>query len=293
MPPPMNTKKSAGQSSTQQSITTSANTTSIADGADEEAEAEAETSAKKMDADTSAPAVADLTMSGALQQKMSELKASGWRPPEESFDSDDDYNAVDMISDSEEEEKKMRKVEEKLMAVDADDEDDVALARRLSLSSSGSNNDDLGYLDLNNDYLLGETPFSQSFLDVDQLISSADLLREGSPLTRTNIEETAATQRRVRFEEKVDLSDGATTDSDAESDFFPDLFIQQDHLDPKFRRLIEKDDDYELYKDDSSNAGSEWDFEADEMRMLLMQEEEEESDSSAGSSGYECRSWPV
>lgn len=286
MPPPSN-KKSASHSSPQISTTSSTAAQSASDEADEEAEGEKSTNAD--DADAAAPAMAeDMDMSGALQRKMSELQASGWRPPEESMDSDEDYDAVDMISNSDDEEKSMRKAEEKLMVNDEDDEEDhdAALARRLSLSSSGSNHVDLGYFELNNDYLLSETVFAQSFLDVDQIVAAPDFFRETSPLQRTESEQTVATQRRVRFEERVDMSD--ETDSDADSDFFPDLFIQQDHLDPRFRRLIEKDDDHELYQDDSSNAGSEWDFEADEMRLLLM-DEEEESDSSAGSSGYECR----
>lgn len=292
MPPPPTTTTNTRPASQrpQKPTASSTNTQSTTDGADDETDGEK--SGEKDDADASAPAMAeDLDMSGALQRKMSELQASGWRPPEESIDSDDDYDAVDMISNSDDEEKSMRKVEEKLMAADDDDEEenDAALARRLSLSSANSNQADLAYLDFNDDYLLTDAPFSQSFLDVDSIMAAPNLFREGSPLTRTESEQTVATQRRVRFEERVDMSD--ETDSDADSDFFPDLFIQQDHLDPRFRRLIEKEDDHELYQDDSSNAGSEWDFEADEMRMLLM-DEEEESDSSAGSSGYECRFWP-
>lgn len=292
MPPSTNTNtEAASQNSPQKPIKSSLKSQPSTEGADEEGDGEK--SASKEDADTSAPVMAThMNMSGALQQKMSELQASGWRPPEESIDSDDDYDGVDMISNSDDEEKSMRKAEEKLMAQDEDDDDEsnAALARRLSLSSQNSNQADLAYLEFNDDYLLGDDPFSQPWLDADEIMAAPDFFREGSPLTRTESEQTVPPQRRVRFEERADMSD--ETDSDNDSDFFPDLFIQQDHLDPRFRRLIEKDDDHELYQDDSSNAGSEWDFEADEMRMLLMEEEDEDSDSSAGSSGYECMSWP-
>ncbi|KAH0343997.1 hypothetical protein KCU83_g8549, partial [Aureobasidium melanogenum] len=287
MPPSTNTNtEAASQNSPQQPIKSSLKTQPSTEGADEEGDGEK--SASKEDADTSAPVMAThMNMSGALQQKMSELQASGWRPPEESIESDDDYDAVDMISNSDDEEKSMRKAEEKLMAQDEDDDDEsnAALARRLSLSSQNSNQADLAYLEFNDDYLLGEDPFSQPWLDADEIMAAPEFFREGSPLTRTESEQTVPPQRRVRFEERADMSD--ETDSDNDSDFFPDLFIQQDHLDPRFRRLIERDDDHELYQDDSSNAGSEWDFEADEMRMLLMEEDDEDSDSSAGSSGYE------
>ncbi|KAI5237479.1 hypothetical protein E4T43_08078 [Aureobasidium subglaciale] len=287
MPPPSipNTEP-ASQSSPQKPTKSSMKPQTSIDGAEDGAEGDK--SATNEDADTGAPVMAThLNMSGALQRKMSELQASGWRPPEESMDSDDDYDAVDMISNSDDEEKSMRKAEEKLMADDDDDDEEsnAALARRLSLSSQNSNQAELAYLEFNDDYLLGDDPFSQPYLDADQIMAVPDFFREGSPLTRTESEQTVPPQRRVRFEERADMSD--ETDSDADSDFFPDLFIQQDHLDPRFRRLIEKDDDHELYQDDSSNAGSEWDFEADEMRVLLMDEEEEDSDSSAGSSGYE------
>lgn len=295
MPPPTNTKtEAASQDSPQKPIKSSLKSQPSTEGADEEGDGEK--SASKEDADTSALVMAThMNMSGALQQKMSELQASGWRPPEESIESDDDYDGVDMISNSDDEEKSMRKAEEKLMAQDEDDDDEsnAALARRLSLSSQNSNQADLAYLEFNDDYLLGDDPFSQPWLDADEIMAAPEFFREGSPLTRTESEQTVPPQRRVRFEERAEADMSDETDSDNDSDFFPDLFIQQDHLDPRFRRLIEKDDDHELYQDDSSNAGSEWDFEADEMRMLLMEEDDEDSDSSAGSSGYECMSRPL
>ena len=288
MPPLPNThSEAASQGSPRKATKSCLRTPTPTDGAEEEADGDK--SGPNEDADTSAPAMAThLNVSGALQRKMSELQASGWRPPEESFDSDDDYDGVDMISNSDDEEKSMRKAEEKLMAQDEDDDDEhnAALARRLSLSSQNSNQAELAYLEFNDDYLLRDDPFSQPWLDADELMAAPEFFREATPLTRTESEQTVPPQRRVRFEERADMSD--ETDSDNDSDFFPDLFIQQDHLDPRFRRLIEKDDDHELYQDDSSNAGSEWDFEADEMRMLLMEDEDEDSDSSAGSSGYEC-----
>lgn len=242
----------------------------------------------------------DDSMSGALEQKMAELEASGWRPDEDNnFDitEDDDYKSVEDLSDWEGEDGHMRAQEEKMMwtgdreegSMGADEED--ALARRLSLSSTGS---DLAYLAFNDDnYLFSETPFEQSLahLDPDHLLLDPDVIfGDKTPLARRPSQDSTATQRRVRFQDEVDVSDGNTSDSDQENDFFPDLFVQQDHLDPTFRAMIENDHD--LYMDDDSDAASCWDFEADEMRLLDMDDDDDDddsdSDSSAGSSGYEC-----
>ncbi|GAB7355571.1 hypothetical protein MBLNU459_g6043t1 [Dothideomycetes sp. NU459] len=240
----------------------------------------------------------DESMSGALEQKMAELEASGWRPEEDNnFDviEDDDYKSVENLSDWDGEDVQLRRQEEKMMWTgDRDDgslgaDDEETLARRLSLSSTSS---DLAYLAFNDDnYLFSETAFDQSVahLDPDHLLLDADLIfGDKTPLARQTSHESSTTQRRVRFQDELDMSDGNSSDSDQDNDFFPDLFVQQDHLDPTFRAMIE--DDHDLYMDDDSDAASCWDFEADEMRLLDMDDEDDDdsdSDSSAGSSGYE------
>ncbi|KAH8649954.1 hypothetical protein BX600DRAFT_442045 [Xylariales sp. PMI_506] len=61
-------------------------------------------------------------------------------------------------------------------------------------------------------------------------------------------------ERRVRFD--VPDSDGDTTEDDEGiEDFFPDIFVDQNSLDPSFRREIEDDD-----PDNSSDSGSFWDL---------------------------------
>lgn len=66
----------------------------------------------------------------------------------------------------------------------------------------------------------------------------------------------AAHERHVRFA-NVPSSDSDSTDTDDDhADFFPDLFVDQNTLDPAFRRELELDDD-----DASSTAsGTFWDF---------------------------------
>lgn len=222
----------------------------------------------------------------ALEAKMAELEARGWRPEEEqavSVTDEDDYAGVDCISDSDDDDIRVRREEEDAMlgsqGFNAEEED--ALVRRLSLSSTGS---DLAPVLGIDDLLFTETPFFQAQFMADQL-DATDLFGTATPRARNYDEDDHTTQRRVRFEDEVDHSDSESVDSEQAEDFFPDLFIQQDQLDPGFMQLIENDGDLYL-EDDASDAGSVWDFEADEMRMMM--DEDSDSHSSAGSSGYEC-----
>ncbi|KAK8044404.1 Amidase [Apiospora rasikravindrae] len=74
------------------------------------------------------------------------------------------------------------------------------------------------------------------------------------PATKNNGSMSDTTvERRVRFD--VPDSDGDTTDTDDGVGFFPDIFVDQNSLDPSFRREIEQDD-----PDDSSNSGGFWDI---------------------------------
>ncbi|KAI0485053.1 hypothetical protein GGR56DRAFT_616665 [Xylariaceae sp. FL0804] len=70
------------------------------------------------------------------------------------------------------------------------------------------------------------------------------------------VPETTAVQRRVRFD--VPDSDGDSTETDDDLDhynFFPDLFVDKNTLDPSFRREIEHDP----FPDDSSSSDAFWD----------------------------------
>lgn len=68
--------------------------------------------------------------------------------------------------------------------------------------------------------------------------------------------EDSVVERRVRFD-VPESSDGDSTETDDDIDhgFFPDIFVDQNSLDPSFRREIENDPD----DDNSSNSGF-WDF---------------------------------
>ncbi|PSR92149.1 hypothetical protein BD289DRAFT_481176 [Coniella lustricola] len=64
------------------------------------------------------------------------------------------------------------------------------------------------------------------------------------------------TQRHVRFTGVPDSDSESDETEDDHDDFFPDIFVAQQSLDPNFRREIERDDDDD---DDSSVALSFWD----------------------------------
>lgn len=248
----------------------------------------------------------DDSASGDLEQKMYELHASGWRPPEETMSTpdDDDYNDVDYLSDNEVDASSITRREEQLLTAEErfKPADEQALARRLSLSSQGSNESDTAYLDFNDNFLYSsETPWSQSFqhLHPDNLVNYGTVFTdlhdiqapEDTPLASKASEDSFAAQRKVRFEDEVDASDSDSEDSEIDQNLFPDLFIQQDQLDAGFRAEIDADV-YDLYMEDESDDGSCWDFDADEARILAMDVCDESSDSdnsSVGSSGYECR----
>ncbi|KAK8070001.1 hypothetical protein PG994_006617 [Apiospora phragmitis] len=80
-----------------------------------------------------------------------------------------------------------------------------------------------------------------------------DAVAEAPAAKNTGSVSDAAVERRVRFD--VPDSDGDTTDTDDGVGFFPDIFVDQNSLDPSFRREIEQDD-----PDDSSNSGGFWDI---------------------------------
>ncbi|KAM0283165.1 hypothetical protein ACHAQH_002647 [Verticillium albo-atrum] len=66
----------------------------------------------------------------------------------------------------------------------------------------------------------------------------------------------AAHERHVRFVDVPSSDSDSTETEDDHADFFPDLFVDQNTLDPSFRREIEQEDD----DNSSSHSGSYWDF---------------------------------
>lgn len=211
-------------------------------------------------------------MSRNLRHKQSppvQAQKSIKQPLSSDNSSDDDYAGVDLISASEE------------------DEPDVEVAEELAIIESEEGDDNDAVLQPYNDD--DQSSWVGFDLDDEPTFGGSDPLFHDH-ITRTSTpnlytEATAweaSSARRVRF----DLSDSDS--SDTETNIFPDIFLDQNSLDPHFRQTIEND--YNNDNDDPpSDEGSYWDFRGDEAEVAADAEvdEDEDSNESTGSSGYE------
>lgn len=206
-------------------------------------------------------------------------------------DSDDEeYAAVDLISDSDEEEPSVEQLEEKVIidSEEANETDEKTPGPSAPLSVSSL---EWEGFDLDDGIFLADVPF------FDDEIGRTEPNGPGSGLDIYDIDvlytgETlpSPTPRRVRFAdaEHHHSSSSSTHTSDAEDDAFPDLFLQQDSLDPHFRLMIENDNDTADGNIGSDGEGSCWGFDEYENFDLEKHGLTESSGSSCGSlSGYE------
>ena len=201
---------------------------------------------------------------------------------------DEGYNAVDLISDSEEEEPSVEQLEEKII-IDSEendsDEKPIGPAAPPSVSSV-----EWDGFDVDDGIFLADVPFFDDEIGrtepnvLDEIgIYDVGSLYTGDP-------SPSPTKRRVRFVDTVQhqSSNSSTHTSDVEADAFPDIFLQQDSLDPHFRLLIENDNDAGDGNIVSDGEGSCWDFDYNENIELEKHGLEESSGGSCGSSsGYE------
>ena len=206
---------------------------------------------------------------------------------------DEDYNAVDLISDSDEEEPTVEKIEER-MIIDSEEENDAAFVPRNNKSRASSvSSDGWQGFDLEGSLFLSDMPFfdeQMGRLHADDLASETELYN-GNSIIELDHSPSPPPTRRVRFadDDIVPTHDNTTsTNSDADEDVFPDLFLQQDSLDPTFRKLIENDDD----EDANSNMdgeGSYWGLNRSKDFRLEKhgRDNGNPSDSCGSSSGYE------
>ncbi|KAI9737162.1 MAG: hypothetical protein M1834_000755 [Cirrosporium novae-zelandiae] len=208
---------------------------------------------------------------------------------------DDDYNAVEEIDDFEDD-PEVENVEERMIIAEAEKEDRPAMAslRAASPSPSVSSTVSWGGLELN-DAIFHPHPFFDDEVDFlfdnghfPELLGGSDVGAQSGTLDDEL--DLPLSERHVHFEDVVRrYSDSSSSSSSNEDNWFPDLFLQQDSLDPEFRRTIENDanmDDGHL----SSDEGSIWDIEGDEELALEHQALDDASDSGSScgnSSGYE------
>ncbi|RDW70374.1 hypothetical protein BP5796_08771 [Coleophoma crateriformis] len=194
--------------------------------------------------------------------------------------SDDDYAGVDLISDSEEEEPDVEVAEEQ--AIIDSEEDDDAPTPRPSVDEQSWEGFDTTSQD---DVLGGDGAF---FDDHMARMNKPDIDTQITAWNATNgqtDDEDTPEARRVRFDLGSDSSDSL---SDNDDSIFPDIFLDQNSLDPAFRKIIENGDEAD---DDpaSSNDGSYWDFRGSDAEDAPdgSDNEDNKSQSSVSSSGYE------
>ena len=222
-------------------------------------------------------------------------------------DSDeDDYDGVDLISDSDEEEPEVEELEEK-MIIDSEEENEAGAISPLvpmgppstpSISSVGWEG-----FDLDDGVFLSDVPFfdeqiSRNDPNLFNEIAIYNTVSSFDGLDRQGLEQEPATSpttpRRVRFEEEVrQYSDSTSTDgSDEDEDGFPDLFMQQDSLDPNFRLMIENDNDEDDGHSLTDGESSYWDLKDQEELELEKHGLKADANSSScgSSSGYESGS---
>lgn len=196
---------------------------------------------------------------------------------------DSDYDAVDLVTDSEEDEPDVEVAEEQAI-IESEEEDDFDVPQPDAFEHETWNGFDLD-----------ESPgayFDEQIAPAD----SPDVFTGASGWiagAETEDESQPEAARRVRF----DLSDSDSAPSDTEDNdndnIFPDIFLDQGSLDPGFRRTIENDHNKDN-DDPASDDGSYWDFDGENEVEIVDEDHDLAADSESGSSsesssGYESR----
>lgn len=189
--------------------------------------------------------------------------------------SDDDYSGVDLISDADEDEPDVEVAEEQAIIEEEEDDNDATL--QPDTNDDGDDDDQSSWagFDVDDEDLrvLSDCPIFEEHRS-----------RMATPTMHDEVNLFATTSsRRVRF----DLSDSDTS-SVEDNGIFPDIFLDQNSLDPAFRQTIENDLNNDN-DDPPSDDGSYWDFRGEEFEMTEDNdiEVDESESSSCGSSGYE------
>lgn len=135
-------------------------------------------------------------------------------------------------------------------AADDDDDDDDD-------SSSSDSDFDLGELDEATLIAIGINPPNDA--DVEDAANNHDDLNSWNGISESDANLNNNGKRQVRFAgvPDSDSDDSSSSDDEAANDstFFPDIFVEQNQLDPAFRREIENESD-------SSVSSSFWDYHA-------------------------------
>ncbi|KAI9783526.1 MAG: hypothetical protein M1839_003696 [Geoglossum umbratile] len=178
---------------------------------------------------------------------------------------DESYKGVDLISDSEEDEPCVEESEARVI-IDSEEETDCLSRTGLSINRSGTalsgRLSDWGDFDVEDGLLLDDVPlFNQQYTHVDHYLGHDVSVCNGAH-NPANILDRPSSVRHVRFEDDSHTTDNTSSNtSDEDEDIFPDLFLEQDRIDPVFLRMIENDQDADdNFGFGGSEDGSYWDF---------------------------------
>ncbi|KAH0565304.1 hypothetical protein GP486_001304 [Trichoglossum hirsutum] len=209
--------------------------------------------------------------------------------------SDDEYyKGVDLISDSEEDEPCVEEAEARVI-IDSEEEAECHSRIGLSINRSGTalsgRVSDWGDFDVDDGLLLDDIPlFNQQYAHLDHILGH-DVSTCNRARSPGNIPERPSASRHVRFEDDTPTTDSTSSStSDDDDEVFPDLFLDQDRLDPLFRRMIENDNEMDEGFGFGSEDGSYWDFRgSDDFDQVANggDDSSDTGDSIGSSSGYE------
>lgn len=192
---------------------------------------------------------------------------------------DDDYGAVELISDSEGEDPDVEKLEEKLII----DEESYHAKRKQSFSSVCS-----GVTDLAQGLILSDMPFYDFEVQCDEAAFASGLppTPDNEPQHRKRSDSSV---RRVRFQDQLSGSGTSNSgDSDLRSDLFPDIYVQSSSLG---FTMENGDEAGSIDNSGSDSEGSYWDLKSanPEQDKLDGQGGPSDCDDSDSSwSDYEC-----
>ena len=205
---------------------------------------------------------------------------------------DDDYNGVDLISDSEEEDPTVEQLEERII-IDSEEENTnewtspIIQADPTSFSSDGWEGFGLG-----DGMFLEDVPFFDEQIGrTDPAVLATEIeMFDTAPFFRASVDPSPP-PRRVHFADAVQHHSDSTSTfaSDFDEDTFPDMFLQQENLDPAFRQMIENENDGDDGQSITDGEKSYWVYDEQEDGRLEQKENDSENsdDSYGSSSGYE------
>ena len=206
---------------------------------------------------------------------------------------DDDYDGVDNIGGADEDEPTVEELEE-MMIINSEEENNYNFGSPIIPAAPPSvSSDGWPGFELNGGMFVDEVPFFQEQIGrADPSILALEIEAFNSAVEEDSGSTPSPPTRRVRFVDDVYRASSSTsTDgSDADEDPYPDLFLQQDSLDPSFRRIIENDGDGDNGQSMTDSEGSFLAFDDNEDFELEKHGLNDDSSSNCGnSSGYESR----